>query len=486
MKKVYLKNGTEAIEAVYHDFPLQEFNDNPFIQVLNPLHSKSSIIKKMTMKPSFNFEERHVASHYRIYMLQRLFQLFQPLPIHIEVWEMIHKLIIDGYIARNPFNKEYVRYLNESGKNIINGTYEVTNNVHFRTTSSCGTFIGFSGMGKTTSVNRVLHNIPQVIIHNKYKGNHFNQIQLVWLKLDAPPTSSLKALCLQFFLKVDEILGTNNYQRYVSRNSSVDAMLPVISQLAHNIGLGVLIIDELQNIRNRGAKQILNFFVNLINSGINVALIGTPGSYRLFSEELRIARRLTGNTEIIYENMDYGKEFNFLLESIWKYQWTKDFTPLDEEFAKVMYEYTQGISDLMVKLFVYSQHYAIESGVERLSTNLIKKVAKERFRALKPMLEAIRSGNPYKISKYEDILKRDLFQKEAKTNLTSSMRLQKPKVNAKKSIDNSQPEVTSIRPPKKQIYVKRDIRLIVRSDPSKTVYDHLKDNGFIDDLSEWM
>ncbi|MBW9234345.1 ATP-binding protein, partial [Leptospira santarosai] len=137
-------------------------------------------------------------------------------------------------------------------------------------------------MGKSTSVNRVLSNFPQVIIHNEYNGQHFNQIQLVWLKLDAPSTSSLKALCLQFFMKVDEILGTNNYKKYVSRNASVDIMLPLISQLAQNIGLGLLIIDEIQNIKNRGADQIMNFFVSLINAGVNLALIGTPGAYALF------------------------------------------------------------------------------------------------------------------------------------------------------------------------------------------------------------
>ncbi|PAD39541.1 AAA family ATPase [Terribacillus sp. 7520-G] len=213
----------------------------------------------------------------------------------------------------------------------------------------------------------------------------------------------LSALCLQFFMKIDELLGTNNYKKYVSRNMSVDHMLPLIGQVAHNIGLGLLIIDETQNIKKRGAEQIMNFFVHLINSGINLCLIGTPGAYDLFGKELRMTRCLTGNAEIIYNNMEYGDEFIYLLESLWKYQWTEKVIPYRNEFAEVFYEETQGISDLVVKLFVYTQQIAIGSCKEEISIGLVRKVAKERFRLLQPMIDAIRSGNPHRIAKYEDI-----------------------------------------------------------------------------------
>src|SRR5699024_9841219 len=238
----------------------EEFNENPFIQALPPLADKKTIIKQLTVNPLFNTEERNMDNIYRQHMLNRLYQFYQPLPIHLEIWNMIHSLLMQGYLARNPFDAEYKRYLNETGKQIINRSYDINSRKNFRTTASCGTLIGFSCMGKTTTINRILSNIPQVIVHNEYKSKHFNYIQLVWLKIDAPSTSSLKAICLQFFMKVDELLGTNNYKKYVSRNVSVDTMLPLISQLSQNIALGLLIIDETQNIKGRGADQIMNFF----------------------------------------------------------------------------------------------------------------------------------------------------------------------------------------------------------------------------------
>jgi len=486
---VFLPNGMEATQATYTEFPLQEFNENPLIQALPPLADKQEIIKKLLVLPLFKKEERNAASVYRLHMVNRLFQLFQPLPIHIEVWNMIHSLIMQGYLARNPFDKTYKQYLNANGKEIINRAFDINSRKNFRSTAGCGTLIGFSGMGKSTTVNRVLSNIPQVILHNEYRGQHYNQIQLVWLKLEAPSNSSLKSLCLQFFMRVDEILGSNNYKKHVSRNTSVDSMLPLISQLAHNIGLGLLIIDETQNIKQRGADQIMNFFVSLINSGINLAVIGTPGAYDLFGKELRITRRLTGNAEIIYNNMEYGNEFKLLMEAMWKYQWTQKPTPYNEEFSNLFYDLTLGISDLVVKLFAYSQQVAIQTGKEEITISLIKKVAKEKFRLLNPMLEAIRSGNPYKIAKYEDI--RKLEVDSYVDNVDNRVKGEnKRKTIVDTTVDKvNHPTVSSKKKEKRHdTYVEGDLRFFLQQGlkADKSPYGVLLENGFIDEMTDWI
>lgn len=489
-KSILLQNGTEAMPAKYTEFPLAEFNENPLIQALPPIADKQTIIKKLMVTPDYNEKERYIEGTYRTHMVNRLFQLFQPLPIHLEVWNMIQTLMLQGYLARNPFDKTYIKYINETGKEIINRSFDINSRPNFRSTSGCGLFLGHSGVGKTTSINRVLSNFPQVIVHSEYKGMHFNQIQLVWLKLEAPVNSSLKAICLQFFMKVDEVLGTNNYKKHISRNSSVDNMLPLISQVAHNIGLGLLIIDEVQNIKKRGSDQIMNFLVYLINSGINLCLIGTPGAYDLFGREMRITRRLTGNTEIIYNNLKNNSEFSFLLESVWNYQWTQNFVSYNDEFKDLFYEETQGISDLMVKLFVYSQQEAILTGQEKLSVKLVKKVAREKFKLLQPMIEAIKSGNPHKIAKYEDIRRIDWEQDVAKEIVELKQRpLNRRKI---KSTRDEQVEMPAIKTKSKKIkhneYRKDDLRFlqIQGIKEEKDPYQVLNENGYIEDATKWV
>jgi hypothetical protein len=487
LEKIFLPNGMNAVQAQYSEFPLDEFNSHPLIQALPPLADKETIIKKLAINPLFKEEERQIDSVYRIHMVQRLYQLFQPLPIHLQMWNMVHSLIMQGYLARNPFDADYQRHMNEIGQEMINRSFDINSRKNFRTTASCGVLIGFSGMGKTTSINRILSNIHQVIVHNEYKGQHYNAIQLVWLKLEAPANSSLKSLCFQFFQKVDSILGTNNYQKYVSRNDSLDFMVNAIGILANNISLGLLVIDEISHLRVRGSEQFMNFFVNLINNGINILLIGTPGAYEIFGKELRIARRLTGNAEIIYNNMEFNGEFKFLLESMWKYQWTSHYTPLTEEMIHVFYEETQGISDLLFKLYVYSQEHAILSGKEELSVELIRKVAKEKFKLMKQMIEAIRSKNPYKIAQYEDIRRIEVSKIPVKSDSSATNKIEKPLIKPQEIIKEA-PNVSGVERRKaSKEYMDGDVRMLFEqvSKNGRHPSEMLLENDLIDDMTNW-
>lgn len=484
--KIYLPNGMEAQEACYNEFPIEEYNTNPFIQALPPLADKKTIIKKLMTIPPFKEEERELDSSYRVHIVQRLYKLFQPLPQHVRIWNMVFSLVFQGYMARNPFDKEYIRYVNATGKQIINRTYDINNRTDFRTTANCGLLIGYSGMGKTTTINKILNNVPSVIVHDTYNSQHFNQTQLVHITLQTPHNASLKALSLQFFMKVDEILGTNNFKKYVSRNLSVDAMLPLMGILSQNIGLGLLVIDEVQHLLNRGVQQMMNYFVTLMNSfGVPVIFIGTPASYPIFQTELRIARRVTGSGEIIWNNMGNDNEFRLFLKSIWKFQWNQKFTPLSEELIQIFYEETQGISDLIIKLLVNVQQMAIHSGKEEITVEIVKKTVRESFKMMTPMLDALRSGNPYKIAKYEDL------RRIEETHNKKIERVEQPVKTLKQKIIKENQKVNSLAnsiKPKLKIqrdYVDDDIRqtFIQANKSGISPYQLLLEKGYIDEMS---
>ncbi|WP_051556556.1 ATP-binding protein [Alkalihalobacterium bogoriense] len=488
---LYLPNGMEAVEANYSEFPLEEYNMNPFIQALPPLADKETMIKKLMFPITYKDEEREMESVYRIHMVRRLFNYFQPIPIHLEIWNTIISLLYQGYMARNPFDKTYRMYVNSTGKQIINRTFDINARTNFRTTASCATLIGFSGMGKTTTVNRILSNVPQVIVHNEYNGQHFNQIQLTHLTLQTPHNSSLKSLTLQFFMKVDELLGTNTFQKHVSRNLSVDAMLPLMGQVAHNIGLGMVVIDEIQHLQNRGIQQMMNYFVTLMNSfGVPILFIGTPASYAVFQNEFRIARRVSGNGEIIWKNLQNNEEFQFFLESIWEYQWTKKFTPLTEEMKNAFYEETQGISDLIVKLFANIQEESITNGQEKFTVNMVKKVAKKKFKLMAPMIDAIKSQNPFKMNQYEDLRKLEVSLgytaiPAEKQNIVFPKEIKQLAVDIEKkqsSIDRNARKTK-----KKNDYSLNDLRALLKKAKKENIsaYELLLKSEFIDDMSIW-
>lgn len=477
-----------AVEAEYHEFPLEEYNSNPFIQALPPLIDKQTIIKKLMSPISYKEEERNMDSAYRLHLIHRLYKLFQPLPIHLSIWNTIHTLIYQGYIARNPFDKDYRRYINKTGKQIINRTFDINSRADFRTTANSATLIGYSGMGKTTTVGRVISNIPQIVVHNYYNYQHFNQIQLTHLTLQTPHNSSLKSLTLQFFMKIDELLGTNTFQKQVSRNLSTDAMLPLMGQVALNVGIGMLIIDEIQHLQNRGVQQMMNYFVTLMNSfGVPILFVGTPASYSVFQNEFRISRRVSGNGEIIWNNMENDKEFYFFLESIWRYQWNQKYVPLTKDLVDIFYEQTQGVSDLIVKLFVNVQEMCITNGKEEFTVDMIKRCAENQFRLMKPMLDAIRSKNIYKMAQFEDL---------RKIEYTSDIQISKP---SKERIEVIQSKTKVVKEATKKITVHKkrnvkrvvdngddDIRVLLKISGDTTPYQLLVEKDYIDNMALWM
>jgi hypothetical protein len=76
----------------------------------------------------------------------------------------------------------------------------------------------------------------------------------------------------------------------------------------------------------------------------------------------------------------------------------------------VLYEESQGIIDIVVKLFMLGQARAMELGATRKSKRseimdaaLFQAVAADHFKIIAPMIAALKSGKPSKIAQYADL-----------------------------------------------------------------------------------
>ena len=56
--------------------------------------------------------------------------------------------------------------------------------------------------------------------------------------------------------------------------------------------------------------------------------------------------------------------------ALWDYQWTKKEVPLTPEISDIMYEESQGIIDIAVKLYAMAQIRAIYSGIGRSKSSI--------------------------------------------------------------------------------------------------------------------
>jgi hypothetical protein len=91
------------------------------------------------------------------------------------------------------------------------------------------------------------------------------------------------------------------------------------------------------------------------------------------------------------------------LEKLWKYQYTNIPTPLTKHLIDVIYEESQGIADIAVKLYMLSQWRVIGAKDERITGDLIRTVADESLNAVKPILTALSHNDMEALKDVDDV-----------------------------------------------------------------------------------
>jgi SpoVK/Ycf46/Vps4 family AAA+-type ATPase len=408
------------------------------------------------MLPSIEESEINLPAHIRVHAIQRLVtQFFQPFSQHVTLEARFAILIRQGYIGRNPNTSEYKKHLNNGYDRIVNRDINLTVRKDAVSTAVGFSIVGPSGCGKTTAIRRCLAKYPPAIYHPD-----LHVIQIPWLKLECPRNGSLTELCLNFFSAMDNRLGTQYRMKYGKARAGVDTLITEMGQLVNLHAVGVLIIDEIQNLSSKragGDDSMLRFFVSLTNSiGVPVVLVGTPKARTLFSSDFKMAKRTTGLGSVYWDRMPYDQNWEKLIALMWKYQWLKNKNELTDAISSTLYDLSQGVIDILIKLYVLSQWRAMITGVERLSVSLINKVYEDELKPVHQMLKALKSGDPEQINKYGDLVMPELELKFIQA--FEDGRLYTAKPIAEPSADNKD-KVQRILSVAEELGIQRDIAI---------------------------
>lgn len=404
MSGQFVMKGHTIQEANYKTQTISAYKHNPYIEALPDIYDIDSAAVRIRRLPSYDPKERLLPDTHRIHSVWSLSDYIKPMPRHITLENSISIAIRQGYKSRNPLKAEWVRQMREAFDQLdwMSDDYEPL----IRSTASGFALLGLSGVGKSTAIESVLGLYPQVIQHKEFNGVTFPQKQVVWLKLECPYNGSIKGLCLDFFRKLDEAADTNYFKKFNKRQISIDSLVIEMGLVANAYGLGILVIDEIQRLseaKSGGAKSMMNFFVRLINHiGLPVVLVGTPKSTFLF-DDLALARRNEGFGTDLWLNYPKDEVWDNFIRSLWKYQWTNVESPLDPTIEKAIYDCTQGIPDFAVKLYMLVQWKLIGEGNEKITSGIIRKIAKDYFKLAQPILNAIKNRDTKKLMSFNDI-----------------------------------------------------------------------------------
>ena len=398
----------ERINATYRKSLEPLHQHNCFIEALPEALTPEKVTKLIARYPFYDERERSLPDLQRLAAVQRISSCIFPMPEFLEFEQKFSRMIRNGYLGRNPEDGEWIRQMRAGFPDLDFDQDGLGFKPLIRSTAAGFTVVGTSGVGKSTIVESILGLNPQIIVHTEYNGKPFDQQQLVWLKLECPFDGSLKGLCLSFFAAVDEILGTRHSAQYAnSRRWTAIELLPAMAKLAATLGLGVLVIDEIQRLSKAasgGAQMMLKFFIQLTNTfGVPVVLIGTYEALALFTGNFAMARRAAGQGDVIISNLKHDEYWTHFLNKLWRYQWTKEPTPLTPPLNRAMYNESQGIVDIAVKLYMLAQWSIIGEESELLTPKIIKDVALKNFNAARPILQALRYNDTEALSRITDI-----------------------------------------------------------------------------------
>jgi len=395
----------EHREAEYGECINPHYKGYPTIEALPPILSENEASRQLMRFPAYYDQLRQAPNHERFHIIQGGLRFYMPLPETIRIHEGLSMAIRGGYLGRNPAKPDFQANI-RSGLSSLNFTPDDTDEGY--STASGFSVIGMSGVGKSKTIEANLKLYPQVIHHSEYNNQPFTKTQVIWLKLECPFDGSPRAVCVNFFRALSAIVKTDYTKQYASERRSAVVMMPDMANLAYQLNLGVLVIDEIQRLSNSkigNAQQMLDFFVQLINEiGVPVVLVGTSKALNILSAKFSQIRRGTGSVgEVIMERMKEDKEWHIFSKALWKYQYTHQVCPLTPTLAHALYDASQGIHDFAVKIYMLAQLRAIKSGLEIISPDIIYSVADDSLKLASPILKAFRENDRSVLERYEDL-----------------------------------------------------------------------------------
>jgi hypothetical protein len=414
------------IIAEYLTQEVPQFRDNPLNEALPPTLPPREITEYLLQLPPYSDKDCEMSQVARLQMTETAREFFVPNGKHMMVYYAVINMIRRGYVRRNPVLWGYWKQQHQNIKSFLKAIKEKP----FPNSRARGlAIVGSGGTGKSTTIEKILQSLPQVITHVSYKGQDFIMKQLVWLKLDCPRKGSLRELCVNFFRAADEVLDTQYEKRYAGNSHrTLEDLIAGIVRVAANHCLGIIVIDEIQDLseaRSGGDITMVNFFVHLENAiGVPFALIGTQDAIPILSAQFRQTRRVSEQGYYFWDRMSEVEpeieEFeddddddeeaaarpdisievstdqceedvqektprpdpvwkNFV-ETLWTYQYVKKPRMLkqnvvEDKCAHALYRVAKGIPAVVQTVFVLTQQLAILTEEERITTRLIHETA---------------------------------------------------------------------------------------------------------------
>jgi hypothetical protein len=363
---------------------------------------------------------REMPSHIRMHHLMGLRDLHIPTHEGIRLQSTIDLMVRQGYRYRDPsLAATWCMVGGEESKQRSR-----------RSPALASIVDGYSGCGKTEAVLRGLSTYPnQVIFHNEFPRMSRGLPQVVWLSADVPASGRTSDLATNLMIAWDRLLQGERFSRSLARSVRPGIqMLDEWRQVASAHFLGILHLDEIQNFfklstleqrKRRKNKSVelelsivedacLKWILTLTNiSQIPLLLSGTPDGVAAMTKRMSTTQRIvTGGYHCFanFENLDDPRFSDVFFPRLCEYQFVDKKLPKNDALAELILELTGGIPRIIIALWIAAHRVAFERKTDDLRITDFQKASDTYLAPIAPAVSALRSKDPKRMARYEDLL----------------------------------------------------------------------------------
>lgn len=401
------------------------YEDNVLINTLGPIRTRQQWMESLLDLPPVPRDVAHVPRHQRLHHLMIIRDLHLPTLEELRLAETIDLAMRQSYRYRDPVLPETWA--------AISGEEERYRPKRPEAPPLAVAVNAVSGVGKSEAIKRILASYPrQIAPHSTFPRLVGGLRQMVWQSVDVPATGKSADMAEILMLHWDAAMPGDKFAATLSGTRRRGAqMLSEWVQAAKVHFLGALHLDEVQNFfrlmsldeRRRLAKAgtydlrvvedgCLKWMLQLTNtSGFPVILSGTGDGIEALMKRMSTGQRLCtlGCHELVpFAGASDPGFRKHLLGCLEKYQYVANPITVDDNLAKLIYEKTAGVHRLIIALWIAAHRVALERPkVDALTIEDFTKAADTYLALVKRAVEALLSGDPQRLGRYEDLLPRD-------------------------------------------------------------------------------
>lgn len=406
-----------------------QYAENILVDELGPILSLEEAYRKLLHLPPPPRSPGDIPTHIRLHQLQCLRDLHVPSGEGARIQQTVDLMTRQGYRYRDP--TVAATWSHVAGEPSAHKTP--------RAPSMAALVVGHAGTGKTEAILRAFNCYPaQVITHASFPRLVGPHHQMVWLSVDVPPSGRSADLAANLMtawgIAMERALHTH-YRRFdmilARERREGQKMLDEWRQVALSHFLGALHLDEVQNFfklatlrRRKGQRELyetpelsivedqcLRWILTLLNTWqIPVILSGTPDGVGALTKRLSTIQRIVAGGYHKLSPFDGANHPDFkdiFFRQLVRYQYVKHALPDSDGLRHLVFELTAGVPRLIVALWLAAHRVALERADDTLRLEDFQQASLRYLAPVQPALAALRSGDPAKMRRFEDLMPTD-------------------------------------------------------------------------------